>query len=339
MTESIEDACDGVLRLHSPGDLLEAVPYLIGFHPSESLVLVGIRAGQVAVTVRLDLADSCGEALAGALDVLAGASVVMVIAVVYSGSNAAGETPTDSSLVGELALVAGARGLSLIEALRVDDGRWWSYADPFATPDGHVLPGNSSTTAATATFAGLVALPDRSALTAALDADPPELRATLHEPIAVWEDRSVQSILDGHRLRYQRSVKRAMFACARDADSTPPSPARTPSRDGQLCRFAAGLTDVAVRDALWLAIDQGRLDGRRLWQELLRRMPAPYDAAPLFLYGWACWRDGNGVLAREAAHRALRSDAGYTAAELLLSAIDSGLDPFRTPRLRMPRPS
>ena len=337
MTESIEDARHSVLRLHSPGDLLEAVPYLIGFHPSESLVLVGIRAGRVAVTVRLDLADGCGEALDGALDVLAGASIAELIAVVYGRSASAGEPPTASALIDELALAAAARGQSLVEALRVDEGRWWSYADPFGTPDGQVLPGSSSAAAATATFAGLVALPDRFAVTAALDADTPQLRAALQQPIAAWEDRALQSILDGHRLRYQRGVKRALFAAAREADGTLLPPAPMASRDEQLCRFAAGLTDVAVRDALWLAIDQGRLDGRRLWQELLRRMPTPYDAAPLFLYGWACWRDGNGVLAREAAQRALQSDAGYTAAELLLSAIDSGLDPFRTPRLRMPR--
>jgi hypothetical protein len=37
-----------------------------------------------------------------------------------------------------------------------------------------------------------------------------------------------------------------------------------------------------------------------------------------------------------AARRALASQPGYTAAELLLSAIGQGLDPFRTPRLRLP---
>jgi len=35
-----------------------------------------------------------------------------------------------------------------------------------------------------------------------------------------------------------------------------------------------------------------------------------------------------------AAERALVSTPGYPAAELLLSAIEQGLDPFRTPRLR-----
>jgi Domain of unknown function (DUF4192) len=101
-----------------------------------------------------------------------------------------------------------------------------------------------------------------------------------------------------------------------------------------LSRFAVGLIEISIRDALWLAIDQERLDGRAFWLQLLQRLPAPYDSAPLFLFGWATWRDGNGTLAAMAAQRALTSDPGCTAAELLLSAITNGLDPFRTPKLR-----
>jgi hypothetical protein len=104
-----------------------------------------------------------------------------------------------------------------------------------------------------------------------------------------------------------------------------------------VARLAAGLADIAVRDSVWLAVDQRRLDGRALWRELARRAPEPYDAAALFLFGWAEWRAGNGVLAGIAAERALASDPGYTAAELLLGALRQGLDPRRTPRLRMPK--
>jgi len=88
-----------------------------------------------------------------------------------------------------------------------------------------------------------------------------------------------------------------------------------------------------------LAIDQKRLDGRGLWHDLLHRLPSPYDCAPLFLFGWASWREGNGSLAAMAARRALASEPSYSAADLLLGAIQHGLDPFRTPRLRLPRGS
>src|SRR5437588_9391430 len=46
------------VRLRDPGDLIAAVPHLLGFHPIESLVLVtlhGSRASRVGLTLRTDL--------------------------------------------------------------------------------------------------------------------------------------------------------------------------------------------------------------------------------------------------------------------------------------------
>src|SRR5512144_616101 len=45
------------LRLRSPGEILALVPYLLGFHPSESLVLVAVRGPRrrIVCTLRWDL--------------------------------------------------------------------------------------------------------------------------------------------------------------------------------------------------------------------------------------------------------------------------------------------
>ncbi|TQS42740.1 DUF4192 family protein [Cryptosporangium phraense] len=48
------------LVVASDDDLVELVPYLIGFHPTDSIVTVGYRDGKVAVTVRADL-PAAGE--------------------------------------------------------------------------------------------------------------------------------------------------------------------------------------------------------------------------------------------------------------------------------------
>ena len=45
------------LRVRGPGDLAQAIPYLLGFHPEQSLVLVGLDRHMVTVTARFDLAD------------------------------------------------------------------------------------------------------------------------------------------------------------------------------------------------------------------------------------------------------------------------------------------
>ncbi|HEY3736148.1 MAG TPA: DUF4192 family protein, partial [Jatrophihabitans sp.] len=102
----------------------------------------------------------------------------------------------------------------------------------------------------------------------------------------------------------------------------------------EVVRFGAGLRAIEVRDAVWIAVDEGCLGSEQLWRELARRLPSPYDAAPLFLLGWTAFRTGSGALANIACDRALASDPDYSAAELLVVAVSRGVDPRRLPSLR-----
>ena len=43
------------LRVRRPADFLAVIPYLVGFHPSESVVAVLCRDGRVLLTARMDL--------------------------------------------------------------------------------------------------------------------------------------------------------------------------------------------------------------------------------------------------------------------------------------------
>ena len=68
-------------------DLLAVIPYMVGFHPTESIVAVLMRSGHVALTMRVDLpatsavADA-GAALARQLTAVAGANRMTRIALV-----------------------------------------------------------------------------------------------------------------------------------------------------------------------------------------------------------------------------------------------------------------
>jgi hypothetical protein len=333
-----------VLHVRDPGDLIEAVPYLLGFHPRDSLVIVGLDDRfRVGVTARVDLAELADPAvLPATLRVLADASAAHAVAIIYDGSPdpiARGALPW-RDLVDDAGRWASTSGVTLVDALLVARGRWWSYVcagSDCCPEEGRAVPGDASPSAAAATYAGLVALSGREELSAALEPDDDAARAGLEPLLAECENASVAAALGGHDKRRQRSVKRAIFASARDADQSLFVGTSGRLSDEQVCRFAAALTEIPVRDAVWLAVDQRRLDGRALWREIARRVPAPYDAAPLFLFGWASWRDGDGPNASIAVDRALVSDPGYTAADLLRAALAHGLDPRRTPRLRMPR--
>jgi hypothetical protein len=342
-----------VLRLQAAGDLLEAVPYLLGFHPRASLVLIGLDGSQVTVTTRIDLAEVRSSAhgllddgpaespVHETLQVLAGSAATGVIAVVYDDevSDFDRQTPPWRSALTQVLTGCDLVELSLVDALFVARGRWWSYvcSDEHCCPSqGRLLAGDRSTAAAAATYAGLIAHPDRSDLFELVRPAPADVTDRLYPRLAELEQQAMGQA-PAAAARRSRSVKRAIFAAARRADEQLFTAPVDDPRLEQLCQFGIGLQDIAVRDAVWLAIDHGRLDGRALWREVGHHLPPPYGASGLFLFGWAEWRAGNSVLARIAAEQALDFDAGYTAATLLLDAISHALDPHRTPRLRLPR--
>jgi len=340
-----EDELTGSALIHGPADLLQAVPYLLGFHPVDSLVLVGFEGAHLVVTARMDLTDVAEPAaVAHTLAAITRGGATRVLCVVYDSVPAVGP-PSWGGLAAALQGDCDLAGCELSDVLRVAGGHWWSLlcTDPHCCPaGGNLLPEGPSPFVAAATYAGVVALPDRQALAATLQAQPAALRARLR-PLLHEHERAASRATtgggaggsDGSGTRYERERLRALFAAARRA-SLGEGNARGDIElsDAELAAHAVALTALGVLDGIWLAIDDGRLDGRGLWREMARRLPTPYDAPPLFLFGWANWRHGNGALALIAAERAIESDPQYTAADLLLATLSHGLDPRHTPPLR-----
>lgn len=329
------------LRITGPAALIEAVPYLLGFRPLDSLVLVGLDSGNLVVTARIDLADVADPTLLAdtfAAMVRGGASAAVVL--VYDDTSdppAPDPAPPEAGRQALIEAAAARAGCAVLDVLLVARGRWWSYSCGSAQccpAGGAELPDQPSAVSAAATFAGLVALPDRAALVASLDPYPDARRELIRPLIDAAEHAAEDAGLAGDNQRHDRSVKRALFTAARAADDIKGGWTLS---DPQAARFGVALRGIDQRDAVWMAIEDGRLDGHALWRELSRRLPGPYDAAPLFLFGWWAWRAGNGALAGIAVERAVRSDPGYSAADLLGAALARGLDPRRLPRLRLKR--
>lgn len=345
-----------VLALSGPGDLIDSVPYLIGFHPRDSLVLVGLSAApsgrdRVGVTARVDLADVAvdGDIIDRCARALARAGSSCAVALIYddeaggavagAGASGAGgvagpRLPWDP-VIDEVNGAMQRAGIELRDALLVGRHAWWSYlctGEDCCPSEGYPLASGGSAAAAAAAYAGLAVLPDRAALEALLEPAVPDERDQLAPMLERERQDELREVLDGRRARRRRSVVRSLFAAAR-ADR--PNDADPPPLDRQqLARLAVALSDISVRDSCWLAMEAGRMPPTGLWLRLARALPAPYDAQPLFLLGWQEWRAGNGALAGIAASRALLSDPGCSAAALLLDALAHGLDPRRTPRLR-----
>ena len=109
------------LTITGPAALVEAVPYLLGFTPTDSLVIVGLSVNTVAVTARVDL-DGLTPGLITELayTLRDKADATAMIALTY-GPTADPEP---------VAAAARAAGLQLAEHLRVDQGRYWSLTCP-----------------------------------------------------------------------------------------------------------------------------------------------------------------------------------------------------------------
>jgi hypothetical protein len=333
------------IRVTSPADLIDAVPYLLGFHPAESLVVIGFNstgatARQVTVTARLDIGPDGAEpeALRSMVQVLSRSGAGAVAAVLLT-DQVAGDPRGQRWLTGILgALVAELDRcrLPMLDALAATGSRWWSLCCTqldCCPPEGTPRSPASSTVAAEATYAGLVALPDRQALLASLDGAEDTVRAALL-PALRRADHRLRELITRHGAQRTHRGERAavLRAAAECRDGTRLSPRR-------LARLGAALRESAVRDAIWLGIDDRSLDAAELLGQLHSRLPPPYLAAPLFLYGWQLWRSGSGMLAATAAERVLQADPGYSAARLLLEAVEAGMDPRLTPPLGTGPPS
>ncbi|MDP9117015.1 MAG: DUF4192 domain-containing protein, partial [Actinomycetota bacterium] len=214
------------LRVAGPDDLLHAVPYLLGFHPADSLVLVGLRASQLVVTVRVSLSDLARpDVLADAMQASTRAGVTELVGAIYLPTDAAyrvGSSDCSSlQVVGVLRAAAAEAGLTVLDMLLVHDGRWrsaWCARD-CCPAEGTPLGETTSVFAAAATYAGMAVLPDRAAMMSVLDPRSDRDRARLSPLIAEAENAMVRAALDGQGERCLRSVKRAVFAAARTADA------------------------------------------------------------------------------------------------------------------------
>ncbi len=160
------------VQIDSVAGILAVVPYLLGFHPSNSLVVIGIGPpqGQIKLAFRYDLPDppdavQAGDIAAHVVAVLKRQQIDQVIVVGYGPG-------TRVTPVAELLRVRIDRAqIRLRDLVRVEDSRYWSYFCPGADccpAEGVPFDARAHPAAAALTTAGLPAYPDRAALSRSL---------------------------------------------------------------------------------------------------------------------------------------------------------------------------
>ena len=299
------------IRASTPGELLGVVPYLLGFHPRESIVLVLLGDRQVVMTARMDLAalaDPVGLARYFD-DVRRGQDAVGMITVTYSRADEARERT--------LALADELDPLVLVDAMLADGERWWSLLceGPCCPPDGTPYDVGSDPLSAAAVYAGLSALPDRSAVEA-LVAGPPAADVAELETLV---DCSLEELAPMSVATRKRLVRRLVQQSVAD---------REPLSDAECARLAVLVHQLQVRDVAWAQLTRERAEDHvALWQHVVSRTPPWLAPAPLCLLGMSAWVSGNGALQNCCIDRVGQIDPTYSMASLLADINRRALPP------------
>ncbi|WP_370100247.1 DUF4192 domain-containing protein [Streptacidiphilus sp. MAP12-20] len=335
-----------VVRMKTPADMAEALPYLLGFYPSDSVVALGLQGPRrrQGGSVRVDIPASAAWPAAAeevvsfllALSEQRDRSPDAVILYFCQDPEPGGSPRAVADRLRPLALLLAERfvaaGVPVHESLCLSDGRWYSYScsDPDCCPAEGALvraPGSTSPVAAAAAFAGIHVRGSLRELHRELEPLPSESAV----PLLHAFEREMPAVAaelgrDGGRERLREAtaalVDAAVSRFGRHDDELD---------DHDAARIVLGLQDRLARDraAEWLD-PPDVAHAARLWRYLARRCVGPFAehaAAPLSLLGWTAWVTGDTVTARVALGRALAVDPGYTFAGLLYEAINCGAVP------------
>lgn len=313
----------GKLLLTSRDDIVVAVPYLIGFHPADSLVCIILQDQQLQMAVRLDLPQPAEiqEFAASAAQTATVVSRHGSVAILIGYGPADRVKPAADLLTAALSTAS----LNVREMLRVEEGRYWCLCGDAGCADGVAYNPTASIVPAEAAYLGIAPLPDRAALektiTPVTGPEHDRMLATTHTALrrlhTMLHDSDQQPASREHVVHSAMTAVRQAYECA--------SRGQTLS-DEDVAWLTAVLMIPEVRDHAW-SVCNGSDEHRRLWIDVTRRA-APYiSAAPACLLAITAYLSGDGALTNIAVVRALRADPTYPLAHLLDRALQAGVPP------------
>ncbi len=300
------------LTARTPEDVLALVPVVLGFEPTESLVLLTFGAA-TPFHARVDLPDPGDddqlEEVAATL--LAPARLHRVRQVLLVGYSEH-DRPAERTLR-HVRRAFRKAGVAVIDALRTDGRRWYAVPPRAGVPDHGVpydLAGHRF--AAQAVLDGRVVRGSRAEVAATVATDR-EGVAGVVAALAALTGEAAPALEEGLWAR-ELVVRRTRE--------------RSSPTDAEVARLLRGVLDVRVRDAAWSPLSrETALDHVDLWADVVRRAPDPLVPAPAALLAFAAWQAGDGALAWCAVDRAHEVDPAYSLAGLVAELLTQAVPP------------
>lgn len=327
-----------VVRVRDQGELVAAIPAMLGFHPRESLVLMatgGSSGRRLGLTLRIDLPPPEIPAYAEHAEVVAVSAArglllddpVGAVAVVLAPSTGDPPCLPHRRLAGLVAQALAEHEVdvhTLLWAESTTGGAHWACYDPCACRG--LVPDPAVTEFVVATVAeGGVVHADRGALERLVEpADPAALRRREELLIRGDEGGDTTDAADEGGLAVEvASGEAALEAAIADAAT-----GRLALSDSRVVALATALAIPAVQEAAlqWSAGTRAAAT-EQLWAALTRETPAPQAAVPAVLLAVSALLRGDGALANVALERAEHAWPGHLLSGVVRAAAEAGLRP------------
>lgn len=300
------------MAVHGPDELIATVPYLLGFHPRESFVVVWIASGTIGLTQRFDLAEAPRSPRAAQAVLRPGLRIgaTHMVIVAYA------EHPLPPEIIEWISCVPTA-SVEILDVVRTHDWRWWSLLcdQECCPPQGRMIdPKLRERVAADFVLEGKVAYLDRADLWREIAPDP-DLIAGVHRALSNVPSDQPDALLAGCLQQWRRVDRQQHRSIRARAAATQIAALRhIPTRD-RIGWHLAHLESAQLLATCW-------------FMRAVMRAAPPGDVAPIgTMAAIAHWLAGDGARASACLDRALDDDPTYVLGQLIAKSLQAGLPP------------
>ncbi|WP_229070795.1 DUF4192 domain-containing protein [Actinoplanes sp. DH11] len=305
------------IQINNPFDTAAIAPYLLGYQPHDSLVILAIRDSHILFGANAGLEATQPANLARVADALVREHVEAVLLVGYGDHK-----PIVTAVADATAAIRG-HDIEVLDTIRVADNRIWHPLcdDPQCQINGVAFDPTSTAAAATATWFGIAVQPSRDAVAATLD----PVTGVERDLMTLALDNAttvVNDLIDGD------NAAQHVVEFTNDLVVEAITTAITNERlaDDRAAQLLILLRIPALRDR---ALNYVHGDDHHLqaFTDLTRRASDDLVCGPALLLTFAALQAGHGALARIAVRRALASEPDNELADLLERITAAGISP------------